>query len=187
MEHHVAGGFERFCFQEFEDDPFGDTSKQLQALAGDYGVNAESPFVDEVEPGECGDEARASNKYLVPGLLFECGDFLFKVPGGEPGVVPVHTFDGAGEKNFRDVFDRIGEVVHVFIAGGIFNDCGPEVLHELVRDSAVQYGAGMVEHFGVIVMQLGVGNARGVIAEAVEGYVHGGDYVAHSEFLWWRI
>ena len=100
-------------------------------------MNAQLPYVDKVEFGEFGDEAGAADEYVVSGLLFECGDFVFKVFGGESGIVPGDTFDGAGEENFRDVFDCVGEVVHVFIAGGVFEDGGPEDFHELVRGAAV--------------------------------------------------
>ena len=100
-------------------------------------MNAELPYIDKVEFGEFGDEAGAPNEYVVSGLLFECGDFVFKVFGSESGIVPVDTFDGVGEENFRDVFDSVGEVVHAFIAGGFLDDGGPVAFHELVRGAAV--------------------------------------------------
>ena len=115
-------------------------------------MNAKLPYVDKVELGELGDEAGAAYEYAISGLMFKRGDFVFKVFGGESGILPGDAFDGAGENNFGYVFDRMGEVVHVFIAGGIFDDSGPEVFHELVRGAAVEDGTGIVEHVGVVVM-----------------------------------
>ena len=106
-------------------------------MADDDGVNAELPYVDEAELGEFGDEAWAAYQYVVPGLLFECGDFVFEGLSGQSRIVPGDTLDRAREENFRDVLDCVGKVVHVFIAGGLFDDCGPEGFHELVRCAAV--------------------------------------------------
>ncbi len=133
----MTGSFECLRFQEFQDDSLGDAFKQWKALASDYGVNAELPFVDNVEFGELEDEAGAADEYIVSRLLLEGGDFVFKIFRGESGIIPGNTFDGAREEHFRDVFDCVGEVVHVFIAGGVLNDGGPEGFHKLIRRAAV--------------------------------------------------
>lgn len=85
-------------------------------------------------------------------MLFEFEDFVFEVFRGESGVGPGDTFYGAGEEDFRDVLYGVGEIVHVFIADGIFHDGGPEDFHELVGGAAVEDGAGVVEHVGVVVV-----------------------------------
>lgn len=144
-------------------------------------MNADLPHVDKIEFGELGDEAWAADEYIVPGLLFEFVHFVCQAFGSESCVVPGYTFNGAREKNFRDVVDRVSEVVHVMVAGGLLDDGGPEGFHKLVGGATIENGAGAVEHVGVVIMYFGVRDASGMVAESVESYIEGGDYFSHGD------